>query len=184
MKKFTNRKNYGPVKGPDNRDYWLGRATAVTSIIVGYDNDSPKIPHICISQRGSEAYDHQGKWCMPCGYLDWDETGTEAVKRESWEEVGVDIDLILETKSVLRNNIEQPWYVRTDPKENRQNISLIYGLEFFDFKDIILKANNEGDTKNEVSQVLWMPITDIEKYSFAFNHEKLIRKYLAESSNG
>lgn len=176
MKIFKNRKNYGPIQGPD-REYWLGRSTAVVALIVGYSNWSP---YILISQRGSEAYDNVGKWCMPCGYLDWDESASDAAKREAWEEVGVDVDNILACKHILSNNFNQPWHVKTEPSENRQNISLVYGLKFANFEDIHPIANNVGDTKNEVSQALWVPYCELEKYDFVYGHDVLIKKYIEE----
>jgi 8-oxo-dGTP diphosphatase len=177
MKIFKNRKNYGPIQGPD-REYWLGRSTAVVALIVGYTNWSP---YILISRRGSEAYDNIGKWCLPCGYLDWDESGSDAAKREAWEEVGVDVDDIQARKHILSASFDQPWRVKTDPSENRQNISLVYGLKFGDnVDDITPIANNVGDTKNEVSDALWMPYGELKKYDFVYGHDTLIKTYIEE----
>lgn len=35
---------------------------------------------------------HPNKWCLPCGYLDWDEGIHNALIREVFEEVGINID--------------------------------------------------------------------------------------------
>ena len=66
------------------------------------------------------------KWCNPCGYLDWNEMGYQAVNREIWEETGVDLSKL--TNYLVTNNDEQPFFVQTHPSENRQNVALTYCL--------------------------------------------------------
>jgi ADP-ribose pyrophosphatase YjhB (NUDIX family) len=36
---------------------------------------------------------YQGKWCIPCGYVEWDEDIYAAVKREFGEETGLSISV-------------------------------------------------------------------------------------------
>lgn len=76
-----------------------------------------KLIWVPLGQR-SEKVSDPGKWCVPCGYLDWDESGREAAIREAYEELGLD----------LRQYIyPSPWYVQSDPsKDARQNVTLRY----------------------------------------------------------
>jgi 8-oxo-dGTP pyrophosphatase MutT (NUDIX family) len=50
-----------------------------------------------IEKRGNKPdLDSKGKWCLPCGYLDWDESGSDAARRELWEEVGLEPNHFIE----------------------------------------------------------------------------------------
>nr|HID58773.1 NUDIX domain-containing protein [Desulfobacterales bacterium] len=34
-----------------------------------------------------------GQWCIPCGYVEYDEDVREAAKREFWEETGLEVEI-------------------------------------------------------------------------------------------
>ena len=36
---------------------------------------------------------YKGMWCIPCGYVEWDEDVKQAAKRELKEETGLDVDI-------------------------------------------------------------------------------------------
>ena len=36
---------------------------------------------------------HAGRWCIPCGYVEWDEDIRDAVRRECAEETGLDVEV-------------------------------------------------------------------------------------------
>ena len=42
-----------------------------------------------------------------------------------------------------------------------------------------IKSSRGGET-NEVSDIKWIPIEDINKYQWAFNHKETIYQYLVE----
>ena len=82
-------------------------------------------------EKRSPIMDQPGKWCVPCGYMDCDESGIEAVIREVFEETSFYIpDLKHRLKS---DNKGQPFFINTDPSENRQNIAITssFGLVQF-----------------------------------------------------
>lgn len=43
---------------------------------------------VLLGKRNSS---YSGKWCIPCGYVEWDEDVYEAVTREFYEETGLEI---------------------------------------------------------------------------------------------
>lgn len=102
-----------------------------------------------------------GKWSLPSGFLDRDETAAEGVVREVKEETGWDTEVI----SVFRIN------TRPDrPHEDRQNIA----IEF-----ILKPVGYTGVPDAESSKVEWIPIDKLLPLSeFAFDHGQSIGLYL------
>ena len=77
----------GPHKG---EILWSGRYVAVSCVILAHEvvNDN-ECWFVLANKRGSGTPDDQGKWNMPCGYLDGGESATAACARETAEECGV-----------------------------------------------------------------------------------------------
>jgi ADP-ribose pyrophosphatase YjhB (NUDIX family) len=46
---------------------------------------------VLLGRRARGAY--SGKWCVPCGYVEWGEDIREAARRELWEETGLDAEI-------------------------------------------------------------------------------------------
>ena len=168
---------------------WESRSVAINGCIIIF-LPNHKTPYVLASRRGPNSADYQGMMNLIAGYLDWDETGTEALYREAWEEVGLDLKRFAFPEGedagwydIATNDLLNPWQVETDPNNsNRQNVSLRYGficrLKEPRFPDLSL-ANNEVD--GEVSEAWWMPVNEINKHEWAFNHDKVIKDYLAQN---
>lgn len=165
MVKFNNTPN--KVHIIDNKQVWESRSVAVNCVVICGDS-------VLLGQRGKGAPDSVGLYNIPSGYLDYDESGTEAVYREVWEETG----LYLPEQKVIVNNLFNPWHVNTQPDENRQNISLRYGCVISKVGDEFPLLTSENSEPNEVSDLKWVPINELEDYKFAFNHNIVIKEYL------
>lgn len=102
-----------------------------------------------------------GKWSLPAGFLDRDETASEAVVRELFEETG------------WEGVVESLFFIKTDPNrphEDRQNIA-------FHFLVRATKKVGVGDL--ESTDVAWFPIDKLpELASLAFDHGEAIGKFL------
>jgi len=180
-KTFKNRPNQAFNIG--GNVVWNSRSAAVVAVVIAImDCENVTMrgeKYVLINKRGS-GVDNSGKFCCVCGYLDFDETGPEAFEREIWEETGVDIEEIKRTKEIIEDFTEQPFYVNTDPKENRQNVSLSYGLIFK--TNTFPKTTDENSEPNEVAEIKWINVKDVDKYDFAFNHDKRIKMFLNKIS--
>lgn len=107
-----------------------------------------------------------GKWGLPGGFLDRDETAAQAVLRELLEETGWEGKV----KSLFRINTNP-----NRPKEDRQNIAL-------DF--IVKPLRQTGMKDHESSKVEWISIEKLlPKDAFAFDHGESIRLYLEYRRN-
>jgi 8-oxo-dGTP diphosphatase len=100
----------------------------------------------------------KGSWCLPGGYLDWDETTEEAVVRELEEEAG------------LKGEVVKLLGVRSDLSagDGRQNVDLFY----------LVEAEGEvsgGD--DEVAKVEWFSWDELPE-KLAFEHVAWARKFV------
>lgn len=148
---------------------WFSRSVAVVAITVLKEND--KI-YVLASQRGTGTPDKEliGKWNLTCGYLDFNETGMEAAARETFEETGVDI----------KNEITKLLFVNTDPnRDKRQNVTLRYGVLLKGRKEFYEKQfSHEHNETDEVGEIRFIDINDLDKYDWAFNHNEILRSML------
>lgn len=170
---FKNRENQRYLI--ENKEYWHSRSVAINvTIFVKYNYKL----YLLIGKRGEGTPDFQGYWNIPCGYLDWDENGTEAAYREVWEECGLDLKKLIDSSIEFKHNMDEPWKVITDPISNKQNVSLRYGTFLATNELPILTYENSED--GEVSELEWMQInslSDLDKKEWAFNHKELITEY-------
>lgn len=177
--KFRNELNKPHIFG--DKLIYESRSCAVTGTIMIWV-DGEHSPRVLVSQRGSNAADYKGLYNTVAGYLDYNEFGYEGMFREAFEETGLNlINLALSDNviEILSEHIEQPWFVNTDPKENRQNVSLRYGICFK------YKSNTElpklttiyNEVEHESENPIWLSLDDINKYNFAFNHDEIIKLY-------
>ena len=188
-KKFNNTPNEHIVfrhtseKGTQIYDYWISRAVAVVGVIFAIKENNM---HVLITKRSDKMRDEPNKHCVPCGYLDWDETCFDAMHREVYEETNL---YLPDYKDYLvYNNKQQPIYIKDSPSDNRQNVSMIY-LSVYNFnpRPDLFPIDIENYTTNEVKLVKWMPL--IEFYSnynnmeWAFHHEKTIMSAVEQFNN-
>jgi len=102
-----------------------------------------------------------GKWALPGGFLDRDETAAKGVLRELREETGWQGEVI----SLFRINTNP-----NRPKEDRQNVA----LEF-----LIKPIKLIGKPDHESSAIQWIPLDKLPPMEeIAFDHGKTISLYL------
>lgn len=160
-------KNFQVTAKEDGKQYWISRSCAVVAIVIrkcengsGYE--------VLVNKRGPGTPDYQGYWNLPCGYIDWDECGEVAASREVNEE----------TNYVIPSNRWTLMSADTNPESNRQNITLRY-FHFVE-ESLEINENNNGE-ENEVVEVKWINLDNLNDYKFAFNHEKLIQSIFDEA---
>ena len=106
-----------------------------------------------------------GKWALPGGFLDRDETAPQGALREMKEETGWEGEII----SVFRINTKPD-----RPHEDRQNIA----IEF-----LVRPIKKTGEPDKESSKVEWIPIEKLipllsASRRIAFDHGESIALYL------
>ncbi|MBI4999381.1 NUDIX hydrolase [Candidatus Gottesmanbacteria bacterium] len=101
-----------------------------------------------------------GRWALPGGFLDRDETAEEGALREFLEETGWEGEVI----SLFRINTNP-----NRPKEDRQNAV----LEF-----IVRPIRQIKKPDRETTGVRWVSIEDLISLDFAFDHGETVKLYL------
>ena len=185
-------KNF-PITDPKTgKTYWISRAMAVVGIIVLHDIEVGNNPkditdklYYLISQRGPGCPDFVGKWQCTCGYLDFDETLLEALRREIYEELGLDIS----SPEVI--NYGGPYLVTiTDHPSHdpRQNVCFrfIINLDYNQVKEMLEngtingRGKERGGEDNEISSISIVSeeyFKNMEPDAFAFNHYELLNSH-------
>ena len=159
-------KNFPIIDKNTGREYWISRSVAVVAFVYAYDENENE--YILAEKRGEGTPDPEfrGCWCLPCGYVDFDETIEEAASREVFEETGVKISS--KSWSILDIN--------SNPNsDKRQNITI--RLQGFPEGNTIPKLTTENSERDEVSDLKWIPTNEVENYKWAFNHLELIKEY-------
>jgi 8-oxo-dGTP pyrophosphatase MutT (NUDIX family) len=114
---------------------------------------------------------------LSCGYIDWNENGYDACRREIWEELGL---------NVLELDIDsdgQPWYVNTEPGNNsRENISLHYWWYRLKPFDILPELSGDNCEPGEVEDVRWFPLDEAMRLDLAFTHNDILKRWKAKFS--
>lgn len=163
---MANKKNF-PVIGPDGNEYWISRSCAVCGILAVKDNEG----NWCIlaNKRGPGCPDNVGKWNIPCGYLDYNETGAQAISREIFEETGV------HTTPEMFKLIGVHYDL-----EGRQNVTHRYCAIFEQLNSIenFKIGKGTGGEENEVDDIRFVKLTELDNYDWAFGHKELVRETL------
>ena len=175
---FNNKENEVVTKeNIGERKFWISRSPAiVVSIII--NNDGNK--YVLMGQRGEGTPDFQEHWNMICGYLDWNESGTEAAYREVWEESGFDLKKFLygiDKKDIIKNDLEQPWFVNHYPDSNRENLTLRFGVEV-NYEGVLPLLSAEHCEPGEVSDLGWLLVENVKELKCAFNHDTILMDYV------
>lgn len=169
---FNNRPNE-EILLDGGEKIFHSRSIAVVALMIGVkDNEQ----YVLAVQRGPYG-DEADVWCLPCGYLDWDEGLVDAVRREVYEETGIDLSALEECGDA--HITLHPIHIDDDINANRQNITLRYLINM----KVLPQPHNRFAESDEVTDCRWLPlkIEDVERYCWAFNHKEVLLKLTEDS---
>ncbi len=122
-----------------------------TSNVIGIKENK-----IMLTLRSMEP--EKDKWCLPGGYLEWNETIEEGAEREFLEETGHQVKKM----KIFR--------VYSDPRrdfDGRQNIGFCLTCQV---------GKKTGNPDNEVKEIRWFELDSLPE-KIAFDHREMIDDY-------
>jgi len=159
------RKKYNFPVNIDGEEYWFSRSVAVVCFVFTEDKTNGKV-YILANKRGKGCPDYVGKWNAPCGFLDFNETAAEGAVREVYEECGIHLD----PKQLIELKAD------SDPRSGSGNQSINIRFCCKIENGLNMETNFDHSEKDEVEDIKWIPIDEISKYEWAFNHKDRIAK--------
>lgn len=180
--KFQNKENKCHTTF-EGKQVWHSRSVAVVGMILMRHEGEI---YVALGKRGEASPNEVGKFCMPCGYLDWNETCEEAVVREIYEEIGFNVYKAIDHYNVLHDQMNYPWKINSNPETELQNVSMHYAL-YLDTSSTVFRDDvslpeltfEHNPVNNEVSEVRWVNVNDLYQYDIAFNHESTINVFVS-----
>lgn len=151
----------------NGKEYWVSRSIAVVTYV--YANVKG-VECVLANKRGPGLPNKVGLWNCVSGYLDYDETVEEAAVREVFEETGVNI----KNYRLIFKEID------SSPSREKQNVLVRYCCHIKNADNINL--TNKYAEPNEVDEIRWIPLKDIDKYDWVSeSHKSKIREYYFQS---
>ena len=126
---------------------YANRGISIDAVIV---NDEK----ILLIKRGADPY--KDFWALPGGYVDWDESTLDAVRREVKEELNLDV----ESADLIG--------VYGDPRRHpKQVVDIAYSV----------KTTGEPKSGDDATDFAWVPLSDLPD-ELAFDHKIIISDFL------
>ena len=135
----------------NGKTWWVSRSVAVAINVYGIVDGK-----LCVlaNKRGPGLPSNVGKWNCVSGYIDYDEDLKDACIREVFEETGVNIN---------RDTVE---FVEFDDSPKRSNQTILFRYVAFCGDADKQPLTTENAEPNEVDEVKWIPIKDIDNYEW------------------
>jgi 8-oxo-dGTP diphosphatase len=134
-------------------------ALTVDCVVFGLDEGDLKL---LLIERGLEPF--EGKWALPGGFVQLEETLEEAAIRELREETGVD-----------KVYLEQLYTVGTVDRDPRERVVTVAYCALVNLQDYSLKAATDA------SNAAWFEVDDIP--DLAFDHQEILATALDRLKN-
>lgn len=149
----------------DGQILWYSRSIAINCLIFAKDKNNDL--HILITKRGKSAVSSPDMYCVPGGFLDFDEDLITCVIREVYEETGL----------ILSRQLVNFWNINSIPNtcSDRQTVTIMYYTVLPGFiEDYTLTT--EFSEPDEIQELMFIPISMLitSVINFAFNNRQII----------
>ena len=146
---------------------WASRSVCVCIKVILRDSNAN--PFSLITKRG-KAVSNEGKWCLPCGFIDFNETIIEAAQRELYEETGI---------YVPTSNLHAYEKMDDPNRDAMENVTHHFLLDITvpDPEGVLRGVNKfieDGKTNDESTEAALVTKLNYKDYDYAFNHSQRV----------
>lgn len=147
----------------EGKKLWYSRSLACNAIILRKTEYSVEV---LACKRGYGAEFNKGKWNVPGGFIDFNETAKQCAIREAFEETGVQL-----TEDKL-------WFTELDtiPRGKRQTMLAVYVGIFTEEETKDWQFSLEHCEPGEIAEVKWIDVLNLKDYTWTNNQIELIDK--------
>ena len=165
---FSNKPNWQVTDKDVTEGRWISRSCAVLAI--PFFHASSGDTYVPLGKRSDKMPQFPGDWGLPCGYLDWSETLADCVRREVFEELGLELE--------VTDVSPQPDFVMSHPLGDvLQNVT----HRFIVHKYVGDKGLPLLKPGSEVSEARWLEVSSLSRMVLAFNHSDVIKWALKQN---
>lgn len=150
MNRFNNVPNK-LITDTDGNKHWISPSASVDALLV--------VNNFVLVVKRSAEMSNPNKWCLPCGFIDFNENLIDASVRELYEETGIDI----REHNIINSDYNRPHAL------NGTALQFIF--------ELLERPTLKLDT-NECVEAKWVSVSMLDNLDFAFNHNRLIEYLL------
>lgn len=144
------------------KQFWFSRTVGISHAVFAKNNNDMWC--VLAKKRGVANSSFTHLWTLPCVYLNFHQTGEQAAQKETYESTNVFVRL----KNIHFFN------ALTSPSVNKQNVELQYYTIINDVTTENMPTSLVHTNERVSEQVEWIPMNEIQKYNWAFNHDDVI----------
>lgn len=148
----------------EGQTLWYSRSIAINCLIFAKDKNNEL--HILITKRGKHAVSSPDAYCVPGGFLDFDEDLINCVIREVHEETGILLD---------RRIINLLDIMSVPTISDRQTVTVMYYTILPGFIEDY-NLTTEFSEPDEIQELMFIPVSMLltSDINFAFNNRQII----------
>ncbi len=153
------------VEATDGNWYWISRSVAVVAIPLFHCDGSIYVP---LGKRSPSMNLYPNFFGIPCGFLDWGESASEAVEREVFEELGIKL-----SDYCFGINPQPDAVISTPNPAENETVSLRFVIHC----TVDALPDLKPDA-TETTEAVWMQVSAFDiswkNTHLAFNHTEII----------
>lgn len=137
----------------DGEKLWYSRSLACNAMVFRCNGDEFEV---LACKRGQGCEFNKGKWNVPGGFIDFNETAKECALRELKEETGLE----------LSSDCIEFFDLNTDPVGARQTMVAMFTWCFPKERTLSWNFTTEYSEDREIDEIKWINIKDLKKYNW------------------